>query len=190
MKRTLKWTVLSFVSLVIVCVGAIIVAAQSDMLHVWRERLNNETPQAKVKAYIRAVARDDMDMATQLWPLDCNADSEYIITLCDRRDEVTGDLIETDTRWHVTVRSIEWWSTCCEPGVIDSPKDAGLARVHVALRSSSGQTHNYVFDVGTKGGPYWGAAMGYPVRHWVIRDVYPDGEAPLYWQWDPTGWGD
>ena len=183
MKRTLKWTALNFVIFAIIGIGLVILATQVDMAHEWWERLNKETPQAKVTAYIRAVARDDLAAATQLWPLDCSADNERTIAFCQRRDEVTENLIETGIRQKVTIQSIEWWSTCCEPGVIDTPEDAGLARLHVTVGNGA-QRHNYVFDVQTKGGPYWGAAMDYPVRQWQIRDVYSEGESPLYWKWD------
>lgn len=186
MKRKLKRTPLNFVSFAVISIGVTLLATQCDMAHVWWERLNNETPQAKVNAFVRAAARDDMDTATQLWPLDCNADDERLIALCERRDEVERTLTETGAQWHVAIQSIEWWHTCCEPGVINTPEDAGLARLHVSL-SNNTQTYIYVFDVQTKGGPYWGAAMGYPVRQWEIRDVYPDGETPLYWQWEARG---
>jgi len=53
------------------------------------------------------------------------------------------------------------------------PAGSDLAAVRASLV--------YVFDVFVRGNTYWGAAMGYPPREWLLRDVYPDGQAPLFW---------
>ena len=80
------------------------------------------------------------------------------------------------------ILDVEWWRTCCEPGVIDDPGNAGFARIHVAIRGAPGEKIIHVFDV-LAGAPYWGEVIGCPARHWTIIDAYPEGEEPLYWKW-------
>jgi hypothetical protein len=54
--------------------------------------------------------------------------------------------------------------------------------VKVLLRVRGGAEPTYVFDVFNRGGTYWGAALDYPPRQWALRDVYADGEVPLFWR--------
>jgi len=55
-------------------------------------------------------------------------------------------------------------------------------RVSVQFLDQQGLPVTYVFDVFHRDGSYWGAAMGYPRRHWVLRDVYLRDEEPLFWR--------
>jgi hypothetical protein len=77
---------------------------------------------------------------------------------------------------------VEWWRTCCEPGSIDDSREAGAARILVAISGESKPRALYRFDVVVPGG-YWGNATGYPVRQWTVVNVYPAGAAPLVWTW-------
>jgi hypothetical protein len=70
----------------------------------------------------------------------------------------------------------EWWTTCCDPHPIDGPRNAGLARMTVAIDGAG----TYVFDVLAHDTVYWGDAEGNPPHHWTLRDVYPSAESPLF----------
>jgi len=73
----------------------------------------------------------------------------------------------------------DWWRTCCEPGQIDDPRNAGLARVIVRLDTDTG-SHRYVFEMLARETSYWGDAAGYPAHDWTLRDVYRVGDAPRF----------
>ena len=151
----------------------------------WRtyvvEHVTGETPEAKVRAFAHALAAGDESRALQLWQVPVSLPEETRAALVARQKRTVERLLRAETEGHVDILDVEWWGTCCEPRPISSPKDAGGARMRVRLHTREGPTV-YIFDVFVRDGPYWGAVMNYPPRHWVIRDVYPEGEAPLYWR--------
>jgi hypothetical protein len=148
-----------------------------------QERLRGETPEAKVSAYMRAILRGDEEAALGAWTLherelpDGRGDA-----LRERRDQVTRELVAAGLHPDFTIEQIEWWTTCCEPGVTGDIRNAGGARIHVRFLDSHGKPQGYVFDVFHRDEAYWGAAMGYQPRRWVLYDVYPSDEDPLYWR--------
>jgi hypothetical protein len=147
------------------------------------ERLRGETPEAQVRAYVRAVLRDDEAAALEAWTLqDHELADGRSEALRERREQMTLHLIASRWDEEVRINHIEWWRTCCEPGVTDDPRGAGGARVHVQFLDSEDSPHLFIFDVFHRDGAYWGAAMGYPVRHWALYDVYPYDEEPLFWR--------
>ena len=147
------------------------------------ERLHGATPETKVNAYIQAILREDEEAALTAWMLherelpDGRGDA-----LRDRRTQVTRELLAAGLHRDFTIEQIEWWTTCCEPGVTEEIRNAGGARVHVRFLNGNGSPQDYVFDVFHRDEAYWGAAMGYPPRRWVLYDVYPSDEDPLYWR--------
>jgi hypothetical protein len=151
------------------------------------ERVTNERPEAKVSAYLRATAAGDEATAASLWEVpDWLARQEVGPRMAERRTAVTRELASLRLEWKGQPAEIQWWRTCCEPGVIESPRDAGFARVHVSLtRPDDQRVWSYTLDVVTRDGAYWGGAMGYQPRQWMLVDVYPTSEQPLYWRWTP-----
>lgn len=148
------------------------------------ERLSGEGAQAKVAAYVRAVARGDEGAAFAVWELPSREAYEgWRTALNERRQSVTGELIDAEIGSHFTILNVEWWRTCCEPGVILDPHEAGGVRFRVKLWDRDGSPLVYIFDVFVRGVTYWGAAAGYPPRHWMLRDVYPPNQEPLFWRW-------
>ena len=136
-------------------------------------------------------------MALSLWELPSLTNSDQLRALAGRRKQVTSDLLAARLDSRFTILHIEWWGTCCEPGVSEDARDAGGARMRVQLLDKKGVPLVYVFDVFVRVLPYWGAAEDYPLRRWVIRDIYPEGQEPFYWrfvskttieylQWEPT----
>ncbi len=149
---------------------------------LFQENLIGETPQAKVKAYVQVVTQGDETTALSLWELPYLTNSEQLDALSGRRKQITSNLLAANLDSRFMILHIEWWGTCCEPGVTGNARDAGGARVRVQLIDKSGLPLIYIFDVFVQDLPYWGAAEGYPLRHWVIRDIYPEGQEPFYWR--------
>jgi hypothetical protein len=141
------------------------------------EQVRGQTPQAQIDRYLDAASRGDRQAALDLWTLWRQPDAK----LETRRASVTSELLALGPDIGYQIQKVEWWRTCCEPGVIENPDEAGGARVRIKLQDGA----IYVFDVLVPGG-YWGSAMGNPVRTWTIVDVYPESLAPLAWPF--TGW--
>lgn len=139
------------------------------------EKITNETPEAKINAYIQATAKGDKITALNLWEI-----SSENNLLKERRDKITTELINVKTTSKFSIVNIEWWGTCCIPSIIDNPRSAGGARANVELSDNNGNKYSYIFDVFVPGS-YEGAAVGYPVRHWVLKDVYKAGDKSLFW---------
>jgi hypothetical protein len=142
------------------------------------EQITGQTPQARIAAYLEAVAQGDRQEALDLWP-PAGPDSPELEV---RRSAVTAALLAYGPGLAYQVLEVEWWRTCCEPGVIDDAGEAGGARVRVLLYGGNLPARVYIFDLLVPGG-YWGEAMGNPLRTWAIYDVYPEGQAPLVWTW-------
>jgi hypothetical protein len=138
------------------------------------EKVLNQTPQAETAAYLEAAARGDREAALALW-----LPGEQ---LQGRRERVTGELLAYGSGLRYRILDVEWWRTCCEPGVLEDSSGAGGARILVALSSAGRPEAIYAFDLLVPGG-YWGEAAGSPVRQWAIVDVYPEEAAPLAWSW-------
>lgn len=135
-------------------------------------------------AYLEVILQGDKASAYNCWrPANERLGPEYEA----RRQAVTEAISALGSNFSFHVLDVEWWSTCCEPHVIDDPRNAGFARLRVAVGGTPEDEITYVFDVGVTGGPYYGEMMGCPVRHWRIVDAYPEGEEPLYWKW-PREW--
>ena len=185
----MKGLLLVTATVVVAYVAAVIFALfpgrhQAD---IW-EKLTNESPEAKIAVYLQAVARGDAEGALLVWQLSGDEfyqRAERLRPLSDRRQKMTSDLVAAGVTADFTVLGIEWWKTCCWPDLVSDPRVAGMARVRVALRDRAGGQSVYVFDVLTRDEPYW-TVDAYPPRAWVLRDVYLDGQDPLYWDHQAT----
>lgn len=145
--------------------------------HTTVERLLGETPQKKVEAYLTFVRRGDRSTALICWPANQRHQrlgEEYEA----RRQQVTDELLSFGSSLRYRIVGVEWWRNCCEPGPIDDPGLAGVARMWIQVAGNKGQAALYTFDVITTHG-YWGPAGGNPVRRWVLRDIYREDESPL-----------
>src|SRR5574341_1342457 len=123
---------LSVAALIVVILACLwlINAPDGKLLH---ENLIGETPQAKVKAYVHAITQGDEAMALSLWELPSLTNSDQLRALAGRRKQVTSDLLAVGLDSRFTILHIERWGTCCEPGVLDDPRDAGGARMRVSF---------------------------------------------------------
>ena len=147
------------------------------------EQLTGETPEAKIDTYVRAILRGDTESAYAAWELpdwDLLPEGRSAL-LAARREQVTRDLLAAGIQDDYMTLHVEWWRTCCEPGPICDSREAGGARVSVQFLDQEGRTLSYTVDLFTRGGAYWGGATGYPPRQWVLRDVYPAGQEPIFW---------
>jgi len=134
-------------------------------------------PQAQIAQFVQAIARNEPSTAMKLWEI-ANVDIQDEMTR--RRASVISDLVNAGIQPDYMVLHVEWWSTCCEPWVTCDSRDAGGARIQVQFLDENGEPMLYTFDIFTRE-PYWGTAAGYPPREWVLRDVYPYDEEPLFW---------
>jgi hypothetical protein len=138
-------------------------------------------PQARIADFVQAVARKDSPAALALWEIRDNSPADMQSPLAARREEIIADLIARDIAPDYVILDTEWWRTCCEPGVINDWRNAGGARIHVQFMTGNDDPIHYYFDVFTRQQPYAGDAAGYPKQNWVIRDVYPADQQPLFW---------
>lgn len=154
----------------------------TELRYAFQEPTMGETPQAKVVAFVQAIHQNDKSAALALWELGESSTLSRYSALKERREKITTELLSAEYDIEYTILRIEWWTTCCEPSVTCDYRNAGGARIKVQFLDNNGLPIFYTFDVFTREQPYWGSAMGYPPRHWVIRDVYPINQEPLYWQ--------
>ncbi len=148
-----------------------------------QETLTGETPEARIATYVNAVRRGDERAALAAWELPTWELLEgHSEKLGERRVRVTRELIAAGIRPSYHIVHVQWWRTCCEPGITPDSRSAGGARIDVQFADLNGEPLRYRFDLFTRGGAYWGAAMGYPPRAWVLRDLYPADQQPLFWR--------
>ncbi|MBC7228198.1 MAG: hypothetical protein H5T61_13375 [Thermoflexales bacterium] len=146
------------------------------------ERALGKLPEARVAEYVQAVARGDERAAEAVWKVPGSLPGDLVDRLEERRRAVTRDLMARRLRPTFAVIGTEWWSLCCEPRVVDDPRYAGGARMTVQLTSDDGASLIYVFDVFARGETCWEGDSFCLPRQWVLRDVYPLGEEPLFWR--------
>ena len=147
------------------------------------EQVTGRTAEARVAAYVQAMVSGDERAAQAVWELpDWEANDGWGAALSARRQQVTETLMAAAATANYDILEVEWWRTCCEPGVIQRPQDAGGARFRVQLRGRDGSPLVYIYDVFAGDTVYWGAAAGYPRREWALRDVYPADQEPLFWR--------
>lgn len=132
-------------------------------------------PESRVVEYLHATARGDESGALAVWQTCCPAPP----ALEARRVALTRELAAAGVGGQFRIEFIEWWRTCCEPGIIDDPRNAGRARVFVSTDDRGGAKHELVFEVLTKGGAYWGDAAGNPRHDWTLREIYRRGDQSL-----------
>jgi hypothetical protein len=147
------------------------------------ERVMGESPEARVAEYVDALARGDEPAVLAVWELPSSGlQGEYAGRLRERRQAISHELADRGLRPEFEILHTEWWGLCCETQVVDDPRSASGARMTVHLFGKDGVALTYVFDVFALGGPYWGDDSLRLPRRWVLRDVYPLGEEPLFWR--------
>lgn len=175
--RDIAWRIgLTLTSLAVLAVLGPTVSCSTA--HHLLERALGRTPQAQIEQYLTAINKGDRRTALRFW----SPPDQSNVALADRRQSVTDSLLAYGPYLEHRVLDVVWWRTCCEPGVITNPDEAGGARVQVAIHGNDQPEAVFFFDLLVPGG-YWGAAAGYPVREWVIVDIYPETKDPLAWSW-------
>ena len=146
------------------------------------EKAIGETPEVKIDLYLQAVSKGNEKTALNLWkfPDWWNLTFTGFNQLKNRREETTDKLIKAKINSNFTITKIDWWSTCCVPSIIGDSNWANGARVYVQLTDFNNNKLNYVFDVFVSKG-HREPGIGDSIRHWTIRDVYPENEEPLFW---------
>lgn len=157
--------------ILLACLGSQFSCASFNHLVEWA---TGQTPQQQIDDLLRTTARGDWDAAMASWSVNDSASDE----LLQRRKEVLGELFGYGPDIQHRILDTEWWTTCCDAGVTQNPRNAGGAVVQVSIGSPTMNERVYVFYLLVPGG-YWGDAAGNPVRTWEIVDIAPEGEPPL-----------
>jgi hypothetical protein len=163
---------------------AVLVVLAAVLVHV--ERLAfAQSPEQAVARYAEGVMRGDEAGALAAWSAPMSRPQQaWIDALSRRRALVTSDLSATPLTGYRII-GIEWWRTCCEPGIAERPEYAGVARLRVAFESSTAPSREYYFDVRKDpsccipGDPFEGLQL----RYWTLLDVYPTTKLPLQFTW-------
>ena len=174
-----------FIFLAGVVIGAsglwLVVQNNAELRYYLLEQPIGNQPHTKVSDFVQAIVRKDNASALQLWEIYDDSPSGTQTELVKRREDVISHLIAEGISPDYLVLHVEWWTTCCEPSVTNDSRNAGGARISVQFLNRDGNPILYTFDVFARRQPYFGGAEGYPPRDWVIRDVYTDGQEPLFW---------
>jgi hypothetical protein len=166
-----------FVFLIIVSITYL-----SGVFVLFIEKTIGETPEAKIELYVQSISRGNKKEALDLWQFPDWWDSSFIgfKELRERREKITNELAKTNIHSDFTITGIEWWNTCCMPSVTDNSNHANGARVYVQITDFDNNKLDYIFDVFVLSG-HREPGMESSIRHWIIRDVYPRNEKPLFW---------
>jgi hypothetical protein len=155
------------------------VAAAAAVVLVIAVLVPPDDPQPLVARYLRATASGDERAALEVWALYERSVGQGN-AIAERRTSTTADLARRRAGARYAITSIEWWRTCCEPGRIDDPHNAGLARVHVTTSDAAGTEHRLIFEVWAKDLVYWGDAAGSPRHEWTLYEVHREDEPCVF----------
>jgi hypothetical protein len=138
-----------------------------------------DSPERQVARYLAATSSGNEKDALDAWPA-FTGGFHPTAGLLARRADVTHELATARVGGSYRVMSTEWWRTCCEPGQIQDPGNAGLARVHVVATDSAGREHPLVFQVFVKEIVWHGDAAGESVKDWKLYEVYREAERCIF----------
>jgi len=184
--KLLRFSLFPLLLLISASVGFIIAALTLGRYspNMLLELVSGDTPQDRIRTYLRAIQAQDRPAALTAWTLPAASSDDYP-PLNERRDRITDELLARQITGF-TIFEPQWWGTCCDPGVTSLARNAGGARVRVQVIDTQGNPWGYFFDVFVPA-PYFGDAEGNQYRHWLLRDVYPPADLPLYWPLWYTG---
>ena len=138
-----------------------------------------DTPEQQVARYLAATSSGKEQDALDAWPTFVGG-AHPRPALLVRRTELTRELTTLRVGSSYRVRSIDWWRTCCEPGRIQDPANAGLARMHVTATDPAGAEYALVFEVFVKNITWWGDAGGETVKEWKLYEVHREYELCIF----------
>lgn len=133
------------------------------------EKITNETPEAKISAYLQAVSRGDKETAFSFWERPVSgASSEYKTLVEERKQKAINEFIDAKISSDFKIINTEWWTTCCVPSILKDSNGAGRAVITAELQINN-EKKVYVFNVFAEGyEPPIPNSLG---RHWAISDV-------------------
>jgi hypothetical protein len=153
----------------------------SELQYFLLEQPGGNSPQTKVATFAQSIVQGDQTAALKLWAIYDKLPPARFAALDKRREYVISDLLSAKIKPGYMILGVEWWTTCCEPGVTNDSRNAGGARIQVQFLDKMGAPIVYIFDIFTREQPYWGDAEGYLPRDWIIRDIYSQDKKPLFW---------
>jgi hypothetical protein len=119
----------AFLTGIIMGVGGLWMSIQNntELRYYLFEQLSPHPDQSQVSAFVQSIVRGDQETAYKLWEVSDGIDAEQQIALMNRRDDVIANLLLAKIEPEYLLREIEWWTICCEPGVINESRYAGGA---------------------------------------------------------------
>lgn len=139
----------------------------------------------RLDGYLVPLSEHDIQRALHVWEVPEELPKERLSALNQRKQEITAFLAKSNVDSTYSILDMQRWNPpCCEfsfPGVTDSYTLAIGVRVKVQLINKDGDPIGiYNFDIFAPPSKYahWGETV-----YWRIRDVYPEGNEPLYWRY-------
>jgi len=157
------------------------------------EQKENKTPQAEIAQYFDAITKSDELKALESWQLlkeeDWSLNPENYYLLKERRNNITEELIKKKIS-HFQIENIKWRNTDFDIGYFISGADinndcrselADSAQVKVQLTDFDNNKPEYIIDVFVQEIGSKTNKRDYSLlRNWEIRDIYPQGQEPLF----------
>jgi len=133
-----------------------------------------DSPERRVAAYLEATGAGNERAALEAWVV-YEGGVYPRQAMLDRRRDLTRELVALRVGGSYALRSIDYWTTCCDPHRINESRNAGLARVHVAATDAAGIDHELVFEVWARKVTWWGDAAGETRHDWTLYEVHREG---------------
>ena len=134
--------------------------------------LQRDTPDARVEMLMDAVVSGDERAAFAAWRIPDRGHPPTIDALKQRRDGVIRTLLARRPASY-SVESVEWWSMCCMPHIISEARYASGARYTIDIDGAKYRADVFALDREA-------LLDRLPATRWVLYDVCPIEEKPLY----------
>ncbi len=157
------------------------------------EQKENKTPQAETAQYFDAITKGDKSEALESWQFlnkeDWSLNPENYNLLKERRDNITEELIKKKISYF-QIENIKWKNMDFDISSFISGADinnncrselADSAQVKVQLTDFDNNKSEYIVDVFAQEIGSKTNKRDYSLlRNWIIRDIYPQGQEPLF----------
>lgn len=110
-----------------------------------------------ISGFMAAVDRGDKSAVFDYWEIGASLSD----AMRARPETIVNELLQSEDEMMYRIMRVEWWRTCCEPGIVHEFMDAGGSRYSVQIYNSNGWSTTYTFDVFVEGLVYFGAANGW-----------------------------
>lgn len=140
-----------------------------------RGHIADAPPHDQVFAFLAATSSGDTSAAAAAWPASicCTREPDAA-----RRADLIRELAARRVGVEHRIDGIEWWSTCCEPRVVQDGSQAGVGLISTTVSDADGNEHELVFVVVATYRSVLDQPGGPSRKQWKLSNVYRAGEAP------------